>query len=372
MDNKPTKTSSGRYQLKYRGVECRNCKHPLDISDKYCPNCSQANSIKKLSIKDFFDEFFASVISYDSKLLKTLAALLLRPGKITRDYIQGKRISYTNPFRFLLSLSLIYFFIISFSNDFSSLDRYGAKDKKEFINVFKNINFDDKGKLNQNPIDSSSNRSEINKILEQDKIKDSLLFKNPKKYFSSNNHHSFFSRFFHKIDFFTTTISKDTIYSFDDAITKYQIKNNRENKSAYNSAKGLSRLKNQPGSFLNSLISKLPFTTFFFLPIFAFFIWMIYIRKKYTYTDHIIFSFHNQSLLFILLIVSYLINNIFKIDSQGIFLFIFLIYLYKSMRNFYKQRRFITIIKYLFLNTIFVILATIAIIVVLTGSIFTF
>lgn len=375
MDNKLTTTTSGRYQLKFRGNECKNCNHPLDISDKYCPNCSQANSIKKLTLKDFFDEFFASVISYDSKLLKTLAALLLRPGKITRDYINGKRVSYTNPFRFLLSLSIIYFFMISFNTDFSTLDEFATKDKKVFFNELSktsnNINIEERQELNT-VIDSAANTTLINKTFKQQKNHDSLFLSSPKKYFSSQKDSSYLNRLFHKFKFFNTSISKDTIYNLNEASKKYQIKKSRENQLAYNSASGINKLKHQPGSFISDLISKLPFTTFFFLPVFAFFIWMIYIRKKYTYTDHIIFSFHNQSLFFILLIISYLINSIFKTNSEGIFLIIFLIYLYKAMRNFYKQGRFITIIKYLFLNTIFVILATITVLIVLTGSIFTF
>ena len=133
MDNKPTIYQKGRYQLQYRGTECTNCGHPLDISDKFCPNCSQANSTKKLSLKDFFDEFFSSIISYDSKLLKTLSALLLRPGKITRNYINGKRISYTNPFRFLLSLAIIYFLMLNIGGDFSELDRFGKGRDNSFF-----------------------------------------------------------------------------------------------------------------------------------------------------------------------------------------------------------------------------------------------
>lgn len=118
MSDKPTIVPKGRYLLKYRGTQCANCGHPLDISDRFCPNCSQANSTKKLTLKDFFDEFLAGMISYDSKLLKTLSALLLRPGKITKDNIDGKRVSYTNPFRFLLSLAIVYFLILNFTGNY--------------------------------------------------------------------------------------------------------------------------------------------------------------------------------------------------------------------------------------------------------------
>ena len=122
MGRKNSLITRGRYELKFRGVKCLNCGHPLDISDKYCPNCSQANSTKKLTLKDFFDEFFSSLINYDSKLFRTLSALLLRPGRITKDYVDGKRITYTNPFRFLLSLAFLYFLMFTYNNRFDNLD----------------------------------------------------------------------------------------------------------------------------------------------------------------------------------------------------------------------------------------------------------
>ena len=70
MGKKDGLITKGRYELKFRGVECLNCGHPLDISDKYCPNCSQANSTKKLTIKDFIDEFFSGLILFGMNCIK--------------------------------------------------------------------------------------------------------------------------------------------------------------------------------------------------------------------------------------------------------------------------------------------------------------
>jgi len=159
MENKPTLYQKGRYQLKYRGVECTNCWHPLDMSDRFCPNCSQANSIKKLTLKDFFDEFFSTLISYDSKLLKTLTALLVYPGRITRDYLSGKRVSYTNPFRFLLSLGIVYFLMLSFGTNFQKANALAADENGSWIGK--------DGKLNLNfGSEANVDEKELSKILD--------------------------------------------------------------------------------------------------------------------------------------------------------------------------------------------------------------
>ncbi|PRX57956.1 DUF3667 domain-containing protein [Flagellimonas meridianipacifica] len=400
MDNKPSLIKRGRFELKYRGTKCLNCGHELDVSDKFCPNCSQMNSTKKVTLKDFFDEFFSSLVNYDSKLLKTLSALLIRPGSITKDYINGKRITYTNPFRFLLSLAFLYFLMFTYNTTFSDFDRQFSGFDEKIINQVRPLSyaldstnvFNDTIALNENAqkalkqLDSlDKNELKISETLkgldsitnfDPKKFKennDSLILSNPSKYFASiQKESSMFGRTMKKMDFFSVVIRKDTIYSFKEAVAKYQIEDRRSNRMPFNAAASLLRVIQAPGSFINATIGKLPFVIFFFLPIFTAFIWLVYIRKKYTYTDHLIFSFHNQSLLFILLILSLIIDTIFGTASAGWFLTIFGFYLYKAMRKFYGQGRFKTIVKYIFLNTIFVFLAFFTAILLFAGSAFTY
>ena len=117
MDDKKLVTSNkevsekNRRHFKYRSNECLNCGQPLDLSDVYCPYCSQLNSTKQLSLKDFFGEFLNSIVSYDSRLRHTIKDLLFRPGVATRNYAKGQRLRYANPFRFFLSVSIIYFLL---------------------------------------------------------------------------------------------------------------------------------------------------------------------------------------------------------------------------------------------------------------------
>ncbi|WP_420398880.1 DUF3667 domain-containing protein [Flagellimonas sp.] len=393
MGNKPSLISKGRYELKFRGNKCLNCGHPLDISDKYCPNCSQANSTKKLVLRDFWDEFFSSLINYDSKLIKTLYAMLLKPGTITKDYVNGKRITYTNPFRFLLSLAFLYLLLFSYDNNFSNLDDLDLKNKFQKTSpisyAYKESDSSDVKKqteealghldslrnLERIPIPGMQNMDSlgylINQEIKEEARKDSLMRANPRKYFQelqSGDSGSFVER----MVFFFTYLRKDSVRTFEDAQNKFGAKHTWKNKMAFNGSKSSLKAIEQPGTYLNNTIAKLPFVIFFFLPLFTVFIWMAYIRKKYTYTDHLIFSFHNQSLLFILLILSLIIDTIFNTASAGIFLLIFGFYLYKAMRRFYGQGRIKTIIKYVFLNTIFAFLALFVLLGLLTGSVFTY
>ena len=103
------KEFSSRKSFNHRGTKCLNCGHPLDRSDIYCPHCSQLNSTKHLSFTDFFSEFLSSILVYDSRLRSTLKDLLFRPGVMSQNYIKGQRLKYANPFRFFLSVSIIFF-----------------------------------------------------------------------------------------------------------------------------------------------------------------------------------------------------------------------------------------------------------------------
>ncbi len=393
--------SKGRYELKFRGTECLNCGHVLDVSDKYCPNCSQANSTKKLVLKDFFDEFFSSLVNYDSKLLKTLYTMLVKPGTITKDYINGKRVSYTNPFRFLLSLAFLYFLMATYNNSVSSnLDNLKLNERMRQTGPF-SFTIDTNDSISGNTdsiqrtdplnvafrgLDSLQNIDpEIRKgmkgldsleyfmkegIRKKQKA-DSLLLANPKAYITQLKQ-SGEDTFFAKMEFFWKMLQRDSIATFEEAREKYAVDDNWGTKMAFNGSKSSLKALAQPGTWLNDTLAKLPFVIFFFLPIFTIFLYVVYIRKKYTYTDHLIFSFHTQSLLFILLILSLMIDTLFGWETTGIFGTIFSIYLFQAMRKFYGQGLFKTIVKYLFLNSVFAFLAIITIILLFTGSVFTY
>ena len=134
MGSKKLTKSTGRKATIYRSATCLNCGHPLDLSDIYCSYCSQLNSSKKPTLKDFFDELFSNIISYDSRFRKTLSVLVFRPGKITKEYVEGKRMTYANPFRFYLSISFLFFIIWGAIYNFNDVNFNDSDDLKELNN----------------------------------------------------------------------------------------------------------------------------------------------------------------------------------------------------------------------------------------------
>ena len=102
-----------------KGLECLNCGQPLSGADNFCSNCGQKNSIKKLSFGVFVSNMFSGIFSYDSRFWRTFIPLLTKPGKISKEFIQGRRVKYVNPFQLYLNVSIMFFIILGFSNRFS-------------------------------------------------------------------------------------------------------------------------------------------------------------------------------------------------------------------------------------------------------------
>lgn len=93
-------------------VECRNCGATL--GGQYCGNCGQRASSRMISIWELTRDAFGDLFELDSRLWRTLIPLLFRPGKLTRDYLEGRRARYMPPFRTYLVLSIIFFLVAFF------------------------------------------------------------------------------------------------------------------------------------------------------------------------------------------------------------------------------------------------------------------
>ena len=90
---------------------CLNCDTPL--SGQYCGHCGQRSRSRLISIWELTQEAFGDLLELDSRLWRTLIPLAIKPGKLTRDYLEGRRARFMPPFRTYLVLS-IFFFLIAF------------------------------------------------------------------------------------------------------------------------------------------------------------------------------------------------------------------------------------------------------------------
>ncbi|QNJ96887.1 DUF3667 domain-containing protein [Constantimarinum furrinae] len=359
--------SNSRKAFKYRNNECLNCGHPLDLSDRYCSYCSQLNTNKQLSLGDFFGEFVGSIITYDSRLRFTIKDLLFKPGTITRNYVHGQRLKYANPFRFFLSVSIIYFLlqsiITTFSTRDSSLLNIQDTQKNEVKDPLstsgQNIYFTN-GEGSQDTLKIEEGNILINSdtLSKREKALQDFRYLSEKDFDTIQWSNRMIERFSMYRDFYEIHDIKDPVVALD----SLKHKNTATNRWLYDKNNTIEKVKKDPFGFANFLMGKIPFFLFFFTPVFAFFFWVLYSKKKYTYMEHMIFIFHIFSFLFLAMLICLLPDLLLGDDVFSGILFVFIgpFYFYKALRNFYKQNRFITIIKFVLLNNIFFISSTIA------------
>lgn len=85
---------------------CLNCGTALIGS--HCHACGQAAHAHK-TLGAFFHDLLHGVFHFEGKIWRTLPLLAWRPGRLTREYIDGRRASYVSPIAlFLFSVFLLF------------------------------------------------------------------------------------------------------------------------------------------------------------------------------------------------------------------------------------------------------------------------
>ena len=91
------------------GAACLNCAAPLIGS--HCHACGQAAHIHR-SIGALFHDLAHGVFHFEGKIWRTLPLLVWHPGRLTREYIDGRRASYVSPIALFLFCMFLMFAVV--------------------------------------------------------------------------------------------------------------------------------------------------------------------------------------------------------------------------------------------------------------------
>lgn len=101
---------SGTHHPVKKGAPCRNCGGRVE--ERYCTVCGQLGADFHRPVWDLIASSIADMFALDGRLWRTLPMLLLRPGRMTRDYIEGRRARFVPPFRLFLLTSVLFFLTV--------------------------------------------------------------------------------------------------------------------------------------------------------------------------------------------------------------------------------------------------------------------
>jgi len=318
---------------------CLNCH--IAVKGRFCHRCGQENIEPKESVWDLIVHFFKDITHFDGKFFSSLKYLLIKPGFISTEYMIGRRASYINPIRMYIFTSAI-FFLIFFSffkienKSLITIDMNGktytqieAMDSLAFDAFTKNEN-----KENRKP-ETPMTRAEFKKYFDSSANTGDMLFA-PGHYRSKAQYDSLLQLGKKKHNWF----ERQLIYKNIEINERF--KGHRQEIFS---------------TFSSIMLHSLPQMFFILLPLFAGILKLLYFRRKnYYYVNHGIFSIHFYIFSFIAMLVIFGLSKLNSSLNWGFIKFIevmlsfgIFLYLYKAMRNFYKQRRAKTILKFFML-----------------------
>jgi hypothetical protein len=88
--------------------QCLNCGQPFgEPHPNFCPACGQESRLRPPTLREFAQQFGGAYLATEGALWRTLVALLLHPGRLTLEYLAGRRKRYVLPLRLYLTISLV-------------------------------------------------------------------------------------------------------------------------------------------------------------------------------------------------------------------------------------------------------------------------
>lgn len=351
---------------------CYNCDTVLSESDKFCSNCGQKHTTGKISVWEFVYDFFKNVLNIDAKLPKTLAKLFFQPGRLTSEFFKGKHQSYLKPTQLFVFMTVLCFTIVIFqANSFDT--KWTVEGESKAIKP--NINFNEGENHLHRLIAMDSAQHEVDSLLKIVKQKansesTSNLIDTTFQYWLVSDT-ALLDSIILPIPFQKNDLGKPNqvrmskkdliLLSEKNVIEKYNIEGFVPRLLFIQVLKSIKH----EDEIINHFLGRLSWTFFLLVPFFAFALKLVYIRRKQFYVEHLVFTFHFHALLFTILSLVLLLRNFVPMPVLVVFLSYIPIYLFISMKHYYKQGFFKTLFKYFLLLLIYILLFTVMLLIIL-------
>ncbi len=338
---------------------CLNCN--AMVAGRYCQVCGQENIETHETFGHLAGHFISDIFHFDGMFFSTAKYLLFKPGYLTLEYARGRRASYLNPIKMYVFISAVFFLF--------------------FLTVYKpDVNVNETGR-------QPYTAAEVMQRLQKNKqsIVASLRVKNlpqfgkaqlQKRLAQVNKNIAVLQKDTSRKKELLDEIEGPTVMGYEryhsfqeyDSIQKTLPSGKKDNwlqrKAAIRGISVAAKLKKNPDEMLNEVLDiffhHFPQVLFISLPLFAFILQLLYVRRKqWLYANHIIYTVHLYCAFFVFIFLMLLINkaeaiaylNWLSYVSVAIFLYV-IYYSYKAMRVFYGQGRMKTIIKWILLNAV--------------------
>ena len=347
---------------------CPNCGVPL-IGD-YCAVCGQEKNIHRRSVAGILHDFFEDMLNFDSRIVRTVIALLVEPGEIAIAFREGRTRRYVPALRLYFFVTLIFFLLLSATKLAIIQLELTATPAKMVRTADGQIHY-----INPAYDPTDSDLKNLEKYLPN------KLDKNGKpepRYMIGSQLY-----FFAPIGKYHSTLTKEERAHLNDMNGAFNVnvdtgkaKTPAEKKKADAEKKkvaswiernifgGVQRIANDPAALNGPMTEWIPRALFLLMPLYALLLAAFYWRqrKNYYFVDHLIFSLTVHTFTFVALIGAALLAQVLTGGTVAWLLFFAIgIYIFIGMKRFYAQGWAVTTAKFAavsFIYTCFFLLPT--------------
>src|SRR5216110_1152363 len=112
-------------------THCENCG--AELQGHWCAKCGQPAIEYRRSFRHVVADLLNEFLNWDSKFFTSLALLILKPWRLTNEFLAGKRVRYVNPLRLYLLASILFFFAVNYGAKEIKVDasKLGPKDRAD-------------------------------------------------------------------------------------------------------------------------------------------------------------------------------------------------------------------------------------------------
>ncbi len=329
-------------------THCQNCG--AELTGPHCAQCGQAAIDYRRSFRHVIVDVLDSFLNWDSKFFATIGLLIVKPWRLTNEFLAGKRVRYLHPLRLYLLASILFFFAVN----------YGAKGLRL-----------EPGKISEkNRTAIAAAVAEKRDEIEAEFDKENLSTEERKKaqdaldYLTKPSPAATAAAEQQPSPTITPTVSpsepgKRTYGAVDerpflvfDADTKSSTPFERWLETRAKEKMGEHGTK--MGLFIATLFSNLPYMMLCCIPLFAFVLKVLYIRRHIFYIDHLIYALHIHTFLYtgvmLIVLATMGLNRIAPPTLAGwiiaLLWILFIVQIFLSIRRVYRQGWFMSTLKF--------------------------
>jgi hypothetical protein len=289
--------------------QCLNCSTAL--KGPYCYYCGQPDRNLLRFFPALMREFLEDILELDTRFSRTLLPLLFIPGKLTRDYLDGRRFRYTPPLRLYIVSSMMFFLLAAvLAGD--AIHIYGGDDSAAEKKGGVYISINNEEDLDEDLANLGDAIDAANPVLGKE-LSDDIQNATREAVAKSIETEG--------VNGSTDPVSSGAAAGLDQAIEQLNFNgkpwdretnpvsvpgmpgfiNDWINDEIEESPQKGKAIEENPNIIVDKVLEILPATMFFLLPVVAllFKFWYLFARRYYF--EHLIHAFHNHAFLFVVL-----------------------------------------------------------------------